>query len=926
MIWTIPASCSFCDVLADYLTEKFSDFSLAQTTLILPSRRAVKSVRDAFMKKAEKKTLLLPKLVSLYDIEGVILDLEPPLDETERTFILMRLIRQKQDMSYAKAFELAQGLARFIDELEIYNVPFEKLKTLTPDEFAQHWQQTLSFLEIIGTFYPEILKEKGKTSPALYRKRLLEKIIETWKENPPDHPIIAAGFNGGLPTVNRFLKGISELPNTEIILPYLDKNLSNEEWEKLDETHPQYMLRGLLKDLEVTPQEIMSLAEDTHPRQRLATEMMTPVSLTHTWQDQKHAFDGIEKIKSFVSATPDEEALSIALILREVLETPNKTAALISPDRNLAKRVIAHMKRWNVLLDDSGGTSLDLTPVGRFFLILAEAAVSQNIQHLLSLLKHPLSACGKSPPFFRKEIQMLEKESRKDTKKNFNPDLPEEVHAFLSLFINPIPIPFEELIKSHIAAAEALAISDDRTAEERLWNKEDGIVLSELLTALLEQATHLPLMDAIEYPAFLKVLMRTKSIRPKYGMHPRLDILGVMESRLQSPDLVIIGGLNEGCFPEKAGDDLWLSRPMRKQLKLPLPEEKIGIAANDFIHAFMAKEVILSRALKEGTTPTIPSRWLLRMETVLKASGQEIPSQKHPLLNVLRPFLSTTPCERPMPCPPLSSRPNRMSVTGIEKWMHDPYGIYASKILGLQKLNDLGEKNNASYGIAVHSVLKDFLVLPPNLRTRKKLDELAQNAFKKNELTQEELTFKRPIFDNAMNWIMNNLPEKKPFVEETAALELSLESGPFKLTGQADRIDITEQGATIIDYKTGEPPKKSHVQQGNAPQLPLEAFLLENGAFKEIGKTKATNMAYIHLSGKGDGAKINSPVDKKMSAEELIKRTYENTVCLINLFRREDTPYAACPLSHIQPTYNDYAHLERLAEWQNSVDGDNADE
>ncbi|MBO7332591.1 MAG: PD-(D/E)XK nuclease family protein, partial [Alphaproteobacteria bacterium] len=540
-------------------------------------------------------------------------------------------------------------------------------------------------------------------------------------------------------------------------------------------------------------------------------------------------------------------------------------------------------------------------------------------------LKHPLSACGKSPVLFRKEIQTLEKICRKDNLP-FEPELPEKLHDFFALFTNPVPIPFEELIKAHIEATEALATSDDRTAEERLWSKEDGIILSDLLTTLSERASHFPVMDVVEYPAFLKVLMRTKSIRPKYGMHPRLDVLGVMESRLQSPDLVIIGGLNEGSFPEKACDDLWLSRPMRKQLGLPLPEEKIGIAANDFTHAFMAKEVILSRALKEGTTPTIPSRWLLRMETLLKSSAQEISPQKHPLLKAVRPFLKTVPCERPMPCPPLFARPDKMSVTGIEKWMQDPYGIYASKILNLQKLPDLGEKNNASYGTAVHSVLSDFMNLPPHLRTREKINELAQIAFEEHKLTPQQLAFIRPKFDKAMDWIMDNLPDGQPFTEKNAVMELPLQTGSFTLYGRADRIDITQDGAVIIDYKTGSHPNKSQIQKGFAPQLPLEALLLENGAFKEIGSFKTADMSYISLSGKGKGAEATSAVDKKMSAETLIKKTYDNLVCLINLFRQESTPYTACPIKSIQPKYNDYAHLERLAEWQSSQDGDNTDE
>ena len=929
MIWTVPASCSFSEVLAENLMKKYQGLSLAQVTLILPSRRAVKAIKDAFLKKTKNTALMLPHMVSLYDLEGMLPDISPPIDEIEQLFILIRLIRQKQETSYAKAVEIAQNLALFMDELITYDVPFEALSTLSPDDFAKHWQQTLSFLEIIGKFYPEILKERGKSAPAFYHKKLLEKIAADWKENPPAHPVIAAGFNGGLPTINRFLKEINAFENTDIILPYLDKNLTPDEWEKLDETHPQYMLRTLLKELDITPDKVCELALNENPRQNLATRMMAPVSLTHLWQKETPlTSDVLKGISLMESATADEEALSIALILREVLETPNKTAALVTPNRTLAKRVIAHMRRWQVLLDDSGGTPLYQTPVGRFFLQLAEAAASPKVKEFLILLKNPLSACGENPVLFRKKIQLLEKRARENHEQTafFKPDLPPGSEALFNLFVNPVPVPLEELIRAHIQTAEAFAASDDRTAQERLWSKEDGILLSELFIKLLEHAKDLPPIEPIEYPAFLRSLLSLKSVRPKFGMHPRLDILGVMESRLQQPDLIVIGGLNEGTFPEAPSGDLWLSRPMREQLNLPLPEEKIGIAANDFIHAFMGKEVVLSRALKENGTPTIQSRWLLRMETVLKASGLTLPAKKHPLVAFLRPVPKVKPSERPMPCPPVSVRPNKISVTGVETWMKDPYSIYAKEILKLKKLDDLGkEPSSAEFGTAFHRILKAFLSLPLNERTDEKLEEISKKSFEEQGLSPERMTFLKPKFDRAMRWIKENQPSFIPFTEEEAHLNLNLKSGKFTLSGCADRIDIINNEATLIDYKSGTPPKPSEVRTGFAPQLLLEGFLLEKGGFKNIGTKKVAQMDYIQLSGKNEGAQVISIVNKDHPPESLIQKAEQNLMMLIDLFRDKNTPYTACPHAGRMLDFNDYAHLERLAEWQNNQEEEEDD-
>ena len=94
---------------------------------------------------------------------------------------------------------------------------------------------------------------------------------------------------------------------------------------------------------------------------------------------------------------PEMEALAIAVAMREARHL-NKSAALVTPDRALARRVMASLTRWNLEFDDSGGDALMDTPAGVFARLTAEAAAKGlEPPTLLALLKHPLFQARRSP-------------------------------------------------------------------------------------------------------------------------------------------------------------------------------------------------------------------------------------------------------------------------------------------------------------------------------------------------------------------------------------------------------------------------------------------------------------------------------------------------------------------------------------------------
>ncbi|MBR6663687.1 MAG: PD-(D/E)XK nuclease family protein, partial [Alphaproteobacteria bacterium] len=529
-----------------------------------------------------------------------------------------------------------------------------------------------------------------------------------------------------------------------------------------------------------------------------------------------------------------EEALAIALILRETLETPLKTAALVTNDRMLARRVILEMKRWGVELDDSAGTPLHHTPVGVYLSLIA--ALGRDLTSsspLLSLLKHPLSADGKMPTDFRKEVKKVEKQARKD-QKPFQIPLNTNLNTFLEFFKENKPVEFEDILNEHLKIAEELATSLDRTGTQRLWESQAGQEAYKLFVELKEHSSKLGLIQPTDYPNIIELFLSGISVRARYGMHQRLDILGPIEARLTHPDVCIISGLNEGSFPILSDMGPWLSRGMRKSLKLPAIENKIASQSMDFAHCFLSPEVYLTRSVKSDGSQTIPSRFISRMEAVLNASHIKWDIQTPDYARLLDKADKIEQTERPSPTPPVESRPTKLSVTNIELLMKNPYAVYAKHILKLFPLNDIDDlQENLVYGSAVHQALeeffqKDFLnVCADELKAR------ITSLLKEKGFNDVNLAFYEEKIEKVSEFIANEQDKRKVFTllslpEQKGEISFSLKDGScFTLTAKADRIDSLKGNIyELIDYKTGTPPSGSEVESGLSPQMTLEAVIL----------------------------------------------------------------------------------------------------
>ena len=968
---TIEAHLPFLDTLAARLRAMSGTdpLALSRMTVLLPTRRACRSLAEAFLRAGNGQPLLLPRLKPVGDLdldelaflsdesEAEGLDLSPAIPELDRRLLLALLVQSwDPDIPPGQAAMLARALARFLDEAQTEGAGFERLAALVPEELAEHWQKVLKFLRIVTERWPEMLAERGALDPADRRNRLLAAQVAQWTADPPPDPVIAAGLTGGIPAVAALMAAVARLPTGTVVLAGLDRMASPETWDAIrgDPGHPQHLMARFLDRLEMTPDTVetwngRSRAAGPLERMALIGAALLPARLTEQWR-RSHLHDAAATrgFRQLDCAGPQEEAQVIALLLRQSLERRDgATAALVTPDRALARRVAAELRRWDIEIDDSAGVPLNRTPPGVFLrLVLDLVSEAAAPVPLLAALKHPLAAGGLAPEDFRAALRALERAVLRGVRpapgldgilRALGPDAGgqrefiERLQCRLAPLVSAMAaadLPLRALVEAHIAAAESLAESAHEPGHRRLWSGEAGEVASAFMADLLAAARDFMLRAGADYPALFESLLAGPVVRPRFGRHPRLFIWGLLEARLQRADLMILGGLNEGIWPGDPADDPWMSRPMRGRFGIAPPERRIGVSAHDFVQACGAPEVVLTRAARVTGTPTLPSRWLLRLETVLRAAGREtaLLEQRQPLTwqAALDRGLERIAVAAPAPRPPVEARPRRLSVTAIETWMRDPYAIYARHILGLRALEALDAEPEArERGVLIHQALDRFVaafprVLPEDAEAR--LLALGREAFGALLSRPGIWAFWWPRFERIARWFLEQERERRGMLaglvsETSGSWVLPARGGDFELRAKADRIERRADGLVIVDYKTGTVPRESAVARGLAPQLPLEAAVAEAGGFADVRAAPVTALEYWRLSGLALAGEIKC-IAEGAEARAMISAALDGLRDLVERFDDPATPYRAVPVARNAPRYSDYEHLERVKEWR----------
>ncbi len=991
-VFTIPPSFSFADTLANGLLEetKTNRHLLADYTILLPTRRACRTLREAFLKITEGKPLLLPKIQAIGDIDAdelfinmpATLDIPPAISPLKRKLLLTKLIVGLPHFTHGivQDMALATSLGQLMDQIHTEDKDLKDLPDLVDRQlFADHWQITLDFLEILSENWPKIMNALGGIDASDRRNRLLHALNTHWQNNPPSLPIIAAGSTGSIPSTAALLKTISRLPKGRVVLPGIDLHMSEDAWENVEEGHPQATLKHLMDYLDYQRTDISlwpylgKASTASTSREWLSSNIMAPAENTDKWQHTDISNAQITDLKGTLSSlrrydceTIQQEATVIAILLREALETPEKTAALITPDRMLARRVAAICKRWNINLDDSAGQTLKDSSLGQYLSLCIHAIVEDfKPSVFLSLLKQDYCR-GHKFENFRKSVRNLDRDLMRGLTpkhglqglkesyvlKTNDPKIKNKPDKTVSDLLEHLETVFQPLLENknnknsfssfltlHIELAEKLASTDRLEGNEALWDSDVGQSASTFLSELFTVFENFPDISLSDYSKIFDQLLSGVTYRPTYGVNPRLMILGQLEARMIRADRIILAGLNEGTWPPEAAHDPWLSRTMKKEFGLPLPERHITLAAHDFSQAFCSPEVFLTRSKKIEGTPTVAARWLVRLDTYLQTiriAPEDIMGTTHfQLYDELEKVEAVNPVERPAPCPPVQARPRSLSVTRIEKWLSDPYSIYAEKILKLSPLDNLEKPiGYAEKGTLIHEILYRFIDKnrhSPTIRTTEFI-ETAKEVF--NDYAFEENEWKNilPRLHPIAAWFV----DKETYWRHQAAVnklevkgEMKIESGlsqPFTLTGQADRIDKLHNGTVaIIDYKSAGNFSKKNLKNAAYPQLPLEGLMVQKGAFSKEG-LPAYNVGYLGywtITGNLSGGEVTF-IAKETEIAQAIDASQNGLINLVALFDQAETPYFAVPDLEKAPRFNDYAHLERIKEW--AVTDDNSEE
>jgi ATP-dependent helicase/nuclease subunit B len=983
-VFTIAAGTAFAETLARGVIERTGaddPLALADATIFLPTRRAARTLSETFA-RVLGGAALLPQIRPLgdaddddfaFDPAGEDMALPPSIAPVRQRLLMATLVlrwdRAKHGdgarLTFAQAASLARGLGDFLDEVETQEADLSNLDALAPESLAAHWAEVKEFLEYMRDGWPSLLVAEGKIAPAMRRRATLGALAEKLEKNPPSGPVIAAGTTGSIPATARLLGVIARLERGAVVLPGLDRELDEDSWSKLDPGHPQYGMKQLLVRIGVAREDVKDWAPGTPAntaRETLLRETLRPAPTTDAWRDiadrgSGEIEQGLGGLSLVATAHPGEEATAVALVLREVLETPGRTAALVTPDRNLARRVAAEMGRWNIAIDDSAGRPLANTPAGAFLALVAEAAIERFAPvPLLALLKHPLAAGGEPTSEFRRKVRELDRFCLRGPRPD--PGLDGIEGAIVTAIREAKDRPHEKLVASlkpwfakiattlkplayileahdvsianvaaeHSLVAESLAATETESGAERLWRGDAGTAAAGLIAALEDESADLPTIEPGSYPVLFRAFAEDRAVRPAYGLHPRLAILGTQEARLQSFDVLVLGGLNEGAWPRAAVADPWLSRPMRAKLGLEPPERAIGLSAHDFATLAAGPRVILTRALKSEGSPTTPSRWLQRLLQLTKGLKLDEKLLSVTRYDALASTMATpdtvTRIARPAPRPPVESRPRNLSVTEIETWLRDPYAIYAKHVLKLRPLDPLDAPiGPLERGTAIHSVLERFLVdnanaLPADAETR--LVAIARIVFRDTGIPKAALALWWPRFLRAANWFVGierarRANIRQSFVEIGGRRIFKGPAGDFTLRCRADRIDIlVSGGGSIVDYKTGEPPTKKQVRVLLAPQLPLEGAILAEGGFAEIGKLAPSELLYIRFGGGDEPGEVRDVSDNSIA---LVEKAEQQLIGRIAYFDDADTPYLPRIKPYRADISGDYDHLARVREW-----------
>jgi ATP-dependent helicase/nuclease subunit B len=987
-VFNIAPGGNFLEILAKNILDGFplnnADVKppLSNWTILLPTRRAARQLGLILLKQSGQKAIILPRIRPIGDFD----DETPSFDQTElplgispvgHFLTLFSLVKkwsnenpvielaQEISKSPAQIIALTNSLLQLLNQAETEEISLEKLNDIYDADLSEHRHAILSLLSTIKIELPKTLHDLNLLGPQERRSRMIRMEAERIRNGQFIGPIVAAGSTGTIPATRELLKAVANHRLGAVILPGLDDIMEEVSWVTLKPDHPQFALKKLIDTMEISRAEIPLISAGRKDRNFLTSELMRPTEHAHLWRETISANgaainSSLENLHLIQAPDMHIEARTIALILRNALETPNQTAALVTPSRDLAKRVKAELQRWNIAIDDTASEPLTKFGMASLAKRLAEASADRfSTSTLLSLLHHPDCRMGLLREdmiravrnleiavfrnygtqagvsdliliFERARMAFINKQRAHILVSNLQEEDWYQMHKLvlnitniLTPLLDSIIRPFSNNLELFFETLSACAPTDQNVTPENL-------AFDEVRTEIEAHANVLQSCDFATACTLIINIIQGETFKNLLNPHPRLAIYGLLEARMMPADILVMGGLNETKWPAQPDPGPWVNRPMRDIIGLQQPEREIGVSAHDFTQGFGYAKVYITYSKRVDGAPLVPSRWILRLQAILQIANLQTDLDQG--LDWLKLAKSIDdpgvmrPIAKPKPKPKLEARPKRISVTEVEKLIRDPYGVYARRILRLEPLPDIARKADpALRGTLFHEAIGAW--------NERQISELSTNSldlilkagaevFAPFSNDPEITSFWWPRFQKMANWLVENERDYRANVtrvhtELSGELEFEIANVSHLLYGRADRMDILTSGqARIIDYKTGEPPSSKQVTSGLSPQLPLEAAILAEGKFGSLKQVKTETLDYIHISGGGAAGEVKTvkPTDGS-TLSELSARHLLGLKSLLTGYTNSDQSYIPRVAPKNDEDELEYDHLSRFKEW-----------
>ena len=962
-VFGVPPGADFSTEVVSGLLKRFhamKPHEFAKTLIYVNTARMQKSLHEAF---ANGPALLIPQIRLFSELPNLTISTldekiaSPLRQKLELSNLISKLLDVEPEIApRSSLYPLADSLVRLFDEMESEQVSFETLMKLDIQDQSGHWQRSLKFLEISAGLFDT----SSSTEARLIRS--VNNEIAQWQENEPDYPILFVGSTASRKTARTFMKAIAKLRLGSVVLPGFDFCLDQSFLEKFEdakrdsmhlfEDHPQFRLLAFLNEVGLSHEDVSGWTDASGvDRNRLISLSLHPAPVTDHWMDAGPKLGDLVSLTqemTLVEATSTrQEAETIALRLRQSAQT-GKIAALVSPDRNLTRQVAAALDRWDLKPDDSAGIPLHLSAPGRLLRHTVELLMGDpSAEHLLTLLKHPLVHSGREDRgdhllrtreleiFIRKKsaavvtVSLLQDWCEKRKKTDDVADF--WVDWIVSQMFNErarSTQPLKKWLSKHVQISETICAGPNLSGSGDLWQESAGRKALEACQNLEAEAEFAGNLTATEYLALISKILSDEVVRDRDAGHPNILILGALEARIQNAELVILGGMNETIWPASPQADPWLNRTLRSRAGLLSPERQIGLSAHDYQQAVAAKEVWITRSLRNSDSETVPSRWINRLINLIQGlpenGGTEalkrMRNRGHYWLDQANRISANAKriprATRPSPRPPVGSRPRELSVTKIKNLIRDPYAIYAEKILKLRPLDQLSAHAEARLrGIIFHKILEDFSneCLGDQVTLNNLLEIASRELLTNCPWPMSRLLWLAQFERFAPRFLVTEIDRRRQALEIKTEVECSapFPELAFRLHGFADRIDIRSDGtAAIFDYKTGALPSQKQ-QEHFDKQLLLEAALLERGWFEGITEMPVSEAEFLAIN---EGLKSVSAPLKTVSADE----TWSQLQTLLAKWNLFETGYSARIALYKKEDISQYDHLSRFGEWTTS--------